>query len=911
MDHPLVSVIVPVYNVEPYIEDAIKSLLNQTIGFRANVQVLLVDDGSTDGSAGVCQRYAGRYPLNIQYVAQHNAGVSKARNTGFALAKGEYIHFLDGDDLLPKNFYKATIKFLRKHQDEIDFVATKLKFFDAAIDSHPLNDKFKKSRVIDLEIEPDNPILHVISCVFRADSIRNVHFDEKLSVSEDVKYLSDVLLKNKKYGVVSTSAYYYRKRSTTTSAIGGKEKNKSYYLDTPVRAYEYLATTWHDTPGFQFIDYTLLYDISYRLEQKTENVLTPSERLIYKETLQNILRTLSDEAVVSHRFLSIYKKMYILRLKYGEKLREFLTQKDEKVYFRDMLIYDRRSLTAHLDFIERHGETYKVEGYIEGYMPELAKARVSVNGEQYEVVRVPRAQREGSFLGDVYDDGNAFESTIKLQPGMSIKIEVDGNILPVKTRPFTRLASYRYAYRRDATHLINKSPQSITIHNYSRLLHLVLELRQLLLISTRWKLDVFKERFRQMRTRNFSQLSWKARVLEAAKPSLFTIETVCLIPRAFALRAAYYFGRSLQRRPIWIISDRGMAAGDNGEALFRYIMAQDDCPADVYFALSRRSKDYDRMHELGPVLNYGSMRHKLKFLLADKVISSHADIEVTNPFNRQIDHFVDLCNFDFVFLQHGIIRNDLSNWLNRFEKNISLFITSARREYDSIFQHPYYYTNENLLLSGLPRYDYLENNPQNKLVVAPTYRNSLLRYGTDKYGARAYDDRFKNSEYFQFYNRLINDSEVLSAMNKAGMSGELYVHPNFAAQTSDFKGNDTFTVKAYPYDYKKAISEGSLLVSDYSSIVFDFAYLGKPIIYSLFDVDTFYALQPYDKGEFFHEESDGFGPTTHTYDQLVRQIVTYIERRNQIEQQYVKRAKEFFAYSDKKNSERVYRALCR
>src|SRR5690606_35354527 len=110
-----------------------------------------------------------------------NGGVSKARNIGYSLATGKYIHFLDGDDIISRNFYKKSIDFLSKNSSEVDFVASKLMFFDEIIDSHPLNYKFNKTRVIDLSKEPENPIHHVISCVFVRDSIRSVKFDESLS----------------------------------------------------------------------------------------------------------------------------------------------------------------------------------------------------------------------------------------------------------------------------------------------------------------------------------------------------------------------------------------------------------------------------------------------------------------------------------------------------------------------------------------------------------------------------------------------------------------------------------------------------------------------------------------------------------------------------------------------------------
>jgi hypothetical protein len=171
-------------------------------------------------------------------------------------------------------------------------------------------------------------------------------------------------------------------------------------------------------------------------------------------------------------------------------------------------------------------------------------------------------------------------------------------------------------------------------------------------ILLNWRLNTAKAQLKKLMSRNLDQLSFKARVFEILKPWLFVAEAVAMIPRAFLLRTSYYIVKPFKKRPIWLISDRGTAAGDNGEALFKYIMNRDDCPADVYFVISKKSKDLGRLQSIGKVIYQEGLGYKLKFLLADKIIASQADVETTNPFIRQLDHYVDLFNFDFVFLHH-------------------------------------------------------------------------------------------------------------------------------------------------------------------------------------------------------------------------------------------------------------------
>ena len=100
-----------VYNVEQFLEEAIESIINQDIGFYNNVQLILVDDGSKDKSALICDEYAGKYPNNIIVIHKENGGVASARNEGLKYVQGRYINFMDSDDKLTHNVLSAVFNF--------------------------------------------------------------------------------------------------------------------------------------------------------------------------------------------------------------------------------------------------------------------------------------------------------------------------------------------------------------------------------------------------------------------------------------------------------------------------------------------------------------------------------------------------------------------------------------------------------------------------------------------------------------------------------------------------------------------------------------------------------------------------------------------------------------------------------
>lgn len=920
-DIPLMSVIMPLYNVEPYIRQSIDSVLGQSLGFLDNIQLILVNDGSTDGTADICREYGELYPNNVIFIDQKNQGVSVSRNNGLKKATGKYVNFFDGDDIWSKDAFKRAANFLDDYVEETDFVAFKIKFFDKIIDSHPSNYKFNKTRVIDLSIEPDNPIFHLPTCIFRRKALRGKSFDRRLKISEDVKFLNEVLVGKKAYGVSSKGVYNYRKRQDESSAIGGQIRNKDYYLVVPEIAYKYILDLWREADGraHRFVQYEILSDLIWRLPQSSQNVLSKQEEKIYKKSIKDIVKELDDDVIINKMSLILPYKIFLLKMKHGNSYYNLIGESDGKYYFNGHYfckMSEGRSFVV--EFIEHQGrDSYLVEGYVtqadigryDNYFLQVAETK-------YKLSRTSRAQRVVSFLGDVIYDGGGFRVNIKLNNSIrqSIAFKMLTNAgyeitLPIGVKKFTGLSQLPTSYHRHGELIMRREKSLIKSYPYSPSLVFKFELVHWTRIMTNWKLREALSLLGSVRRRNLIFLPFKVRIIETIKPLLLIAESVLSIPVALFLRTLYFLNKNRVKKPIWIISDRGMAAGDNGEALFKYTKSTKHNTADIYYVISKKSPDYARLQKCGKVLNQDSWKYKLKFLMASKIISSHADDEITNPFLRQIDKYLDLFNFDFIFLQHGIIRHDLSGWLNRYNKNIRLFITSAQREYDSILKCDYYYNDSKVVLTGLPRYDYLENNPSGKLIIAPTYRKSLARMKTNTNGARRYDPKFKSTEYFSFYNQIINDQRLTNALSAQNMTGEFYLHPALAAQVIDFNTNNTIKVMDFPYNYRSAFNEGNLLVTDYSSIVFDFAYLKKPVIYVHFDVKDFYNQQSYDKGDFFSDSKDGFGDVVYSYETAIKAIISSIRSGCIMNNKYKNRTEHFYAYFDNNNSKRVYQAI--
>lgn len=119
MRNKLLSIILPVYNVEKYIHRSVESLLRQTIANIGDFEIILVDDGSTDSSGEICDAYAQKYPSVVRTVRKKNGGVSTARNAGLDIAQGEWIGFVDPDDYVDLDMYEFLYHVAKETNAEI------------------------------------------------------------------------------------------------------------------------------------------------------------------------------------------------------------------------------------------------------------------------------------------------------------------------------------------------------------------------------------------------------------------------------------------------------------------------------------------------------------------------------------------------------------------------------------------------------------------------------------------------------------------------------------------------------------------------------------------------------------------------------------------------------------------------
>ena len=630
-----------------------------------------------------------------------------------------------------------------------------------------------------------------------------------------------------------------------------------------------------------YIQKQIAYDLQWVFNFDISNInlssiISEQEKDRFINQIKSVLQKIEDKFIIEQKDIYVGHKILMLNLKYQKNILEEIEVKNSHVYYKDnhLTNFKNKSLFKII-IMEIQNDELVLEGLVQCIIPRSDyKIYVEYDDKKRtEIELIPFTIKEKISIFGKVTNLQRYKLKIPLKKVKKVKF-----ILQYKEKNEIKLNADFEKFSK-----LNDLDESY----YYRNGFIVKQKNGIILIKKSRKKSLIKHELKYLK-------------------SLLKIKEYKV-----ACYRILYFIYSINHRPIWLVSDRTHRANDNGMHLFKYI-AKKEKKARVYFVIDKNSEDYKKMKKYGKVIKYNSLKYKLYFLLSSKIISSQANEWVLNAFEDKKEYLKDLYNFDFIFLQHGITKDNISKWINKFRKNIKLFVTCAVDEYESIIndEDEYVYTKKEVKLLGFPRFDKLINNSQKRIVFMPTWRKKITETMKVKNNSsvREYSPFFKDTDYFKFYNKLINDERIIEILKQKGYKGRFYIHPTFEQQSTDFKQNDYIEVATKIANYNIEFAENDLLITDYSSVAFDFAYLKKPVIYTQFDINTFYSEHLYEKG-YFDYEKNGFGPVCDDYESSVKEIVKYIKNDCRIEEKYLERIDKFYTYFDKNNCKRVYEEI--
>lgn len=876
------SIVMAIYNVEKYLEEAILSVINQDIGFEESVQLILVNDGSPDNSKIICEKYKKLYPENIVYIEKENGGVSSARNEGMKYIEGKYMNFMDADDKISQCTLRKVFDFFEEVYEFTDIVSIKMEFFDAKVGEHILNYKYKKTKQVNLFKEYNMIQLSASSAFIKSCLKNQIEFDTKLKYAEDAYVINKILLKTGTMGVVSEAAYYYRRRTEESSAIQQSTNRKEWYIDYLKYFVLRLLKYSIDTIGYvpKFIQYTIMYELQWKfnIEKINNDVLSEQEQIEFLQLIQEILQFIDYDIIIEQKNISFAHKIYILELKekkvFDNELKLVYSPANIDILYKENLVGSIHDEKIKIDFIDIKDGVLNLEGLVTKTLRNVDYIiTVELNNKTFETKSIKRSFNEIKSLG----------KTIREVKGFKVEIPLDNTIKEQTLKVYLNIGKSKVRLKLNLGKFVRLNENLKNSYFKTKSHVIVYKYNSFIILKKGIKVNIGREYRLLLELLKYNELKSIA------------IRLFCLIAKKY------------KKNEIWLFMDRINKADENAEYLFKYSMKQND-GIKKYFVINNNCTDFNRMKEYGDVVPFNSIKHKLLLLLADKLISSQAEDGIRVPFMGKGKYLKSISDFKFVFLQHGIIKDDLSSWLNKYNKNLDMFVTSAKLEYESILKGDYFYNEDVVKLTGLPRYDNLNKLSNKQILIMPTWRKNLTLDYDQNTGVRKYNIKFKESKYFKTYYNLINNQSFIKAVKEKGYKIKFFLHPSMYQQINDFLPNNDVIIADCNESYQKVFNESDLLITDYSSVAFDFAYMKKPVIYYQFDRKEFFKGHTYTEG-YFDYETMGMGPVIAEEEELIKHILQYLETHCAMNEKYKKRVDEFYKYTDRNNCERVYKEI--
>lgn len=356
---------------------------------------------------------------------------------------------------------------------------------------------------------------------------------------------------------------------------------------------------------------------------------------------------------------------------------------------------------------------------------------------------------------------------------------------------------------------------------------------------------------------------------------------------------------------VWLICEEKKEARDNGFWFFKRMLTLHPEQECIY-AIDKSSVDYEKVKNLGEVIQYGSIRHWIVYFCCEHNISSQKG---GKP-NAALCAFIELNNWynaHNIFLQHGIIINDC-RWLYADRSRFQRFVTSAYPEWEFI-NKKFGYDKGVVCLTGMPRFDGLHDFKikRNQILIMPSWRS----WFTEKSSMQGeLNSQFIGSNYLQGWKELLENPKFNKLIREYNLEVIFYPHRNLQFHLPEFRNEiktEAKMVSWEDYDIQELLKTSEMMITDYSSVFLDMSYMKKPVIFYQFDLEDFRKAH-YSKG-YFDYSNNPFGNSYDTAEKVIEELKRIIKRGYKFDESALQAYKLFFPYNDTNNSERVYRMI--
>ena len=269
MNNDLISIIIPVYNVENYLSKCIDSAINQKY---SNLEIILINDGSTDKSGEICDEFAKK-DARIKVVHKENSGVSSTRNKGLELAKGKYITFIDADDYVDENFVSSLYEVMIRDNTDLSICNV-----NPNHDFDGLDSIIDKKKALNAILDKNKFHGYVVNKLYKKELIGNIQFQENIHICEDLLFNCEYIAKCEKCSILDKKLYHYVKRedSAINNAFNMKKTTVIQAFDKMIDIYK---QNDQEDMEILYIAYIKQYSMVKKVYQKNKKKLNDKQLL--------------------------------------------------------------------------------------------------------------------------------------------------------------------------------------------------------------------------------------------------------------------------------------------------------------------------------------------------------------------------------------------------------------------------------------------------------------------------------------------------------------------------------------------------------------------------------------------------------------------------------------------------------
>lgn len=854
-----ISMIVPVYNVSEYLEECLDSLLAQTMN-KEEMEILLINDGSTDDSFEICKKYAEENSV-FKLFTKNNEGLSATRNFGIARAQGKYMMYLDSDDTLTPDTIKAVTDFFDAHYDEVDLVTylDQPYRFGKKMQVHYRYKYMPKSGVYDLESFPYISQTRVNICV---KNIENNHlFDTTPGFRlEDQEYCSKVLKDKLKIGFCDKGEYCYNR--SNDGSIVSNYFFAYYIFESSIAYFERLFSQFEGkVPKY----YQAMYMNDLQWKHK-EDKLYPyhyDKKAFEKamDRIKQLLKRVDADIIYNHPQLDNFEQQYWLNMNPSVYPIVQMDDNGANIYVDKKRIYHRKKFELIMHKVRVNGDDLRFLAFVKSpiytYLSEKARVVVVENDNFEEKKYLEVFDSVHSYYKSKTKTCNfyafSYHCNTDMVQSFKFYIELDGILWDTE-------------YWCMPVAVFNKK-----IHSYVRG-----DVR-LTLNDNVMMLDKLSE----------EEIS----AFETEQNELFTDK-----PSVYELRKDSIEYKKEHR--VWLYYDLYTVEKDNGYYQFINDFQHKD-GVERYYVYSRDISEIEHLfseEQKRYLIRFGSLMHKLLYLSAEKVLTAFYGFSTISPFGSETEeaNYLDIIKFETIYLQHGVLHANLK-LKNHVERcRADKIVISSQFEKQNYMENYGYEENE-LICTGMARYEYIDRykKAKNRILFAPSWREYLTVVQS---GAKwdLLENKIVASDYYKKFVEFLSDERLYNVLKEKDLHLDFKLHPIIKEAKNLFPvENDRIHMAPETVE----LEDYKLFITDFSSFVFDFVYLNRPIMYFVPDMDQFKSgMNHYRELDLPFEKA--FGDLVLEADDAVKEVISIIRRDFETEQVYEGRMREFFFETD-------------